>query len=72
MKSVYVCLLVFCGTIAIAGCEEQKQGTSLANEGVTADQIAQYEAELAAVQGEDSYADSLEDDEGNAVAAPEE
>lgn len=74
MKLVYVCLLVFCATIAIAGCDEQKDGTSLANEGVTADQIAQYEADLAAVSGDEAYADSQDDDDGAAGAgggAPE-
>lgn len=67
MKSVYVCLLVFCAAIAVAGCDEQREGTSLANEGVTADEIAQYEADLAAVTGDDAYADVEDADDAAAT-----
>lgn len=69
MKSVYVCLLVFCASIAVAGCESKQGDTSLANEGVTADQIAQYEAEINAVSGDDAYADVVDDEAGAAGAA---
>jgi hypothetical protein len=62
MKSLYLCLVVFCATIAIPGCGETKE-TKLATEGVTADDIAKYEADLAAVSGEDSYAEELNDDD---------
>ena len=73
MKAVYRCLVVFCAAIAVAGCGGGSAEPSLANEGVTADDIAKYEAELAAVSGEDSYADDLDadDDEGPEVEATE-
>ena len=64
MKSVYVCLLVFCATIAVAGCEGQKEGNSLANEGLTAEDFAKYEAELAAVTGAEDHS---AEDEGEAA-----
>lgn len=63
MKPVHVCHFVFVITIAVAGCGESNEGASLANEGVTADQIAQYEAELAAVSGDDAYADTQDGDD---------
>ena len=73
MKLVYLCLAVFCATIALPGCGGGSQEPSLANEGVTADDIARYEAELAAVSGDDSYADEMDadDDAGTGAASTE-
>ena len=65
MKSVYICLVVICA-IGVVGCSKE-EGTSLAEEGVTADAIAQYEADLAAVQGEDAYEEELAGDDDGAV-----
>ena len=64
MKSLYFCLLVFCATIAVPGCGSPEENP-LATEGATADDIAKYEEELAAVSGGDSY----EEDEGGDDAA---
>jgi hypothetical protein len=63
MKSVYLCLVVFCATIAVPGCDGQKEETSLATEGLTADDFAAYEADLAAVSGGDSYEEELDADD---------
>ncbi len=60
MKSIWLCLLVICA-IVVAGCD--KQETSLADEGITEDDIAKYEAELAAVSGDAAYEDAEEVDE---------
>ena len=71
MKSIYLCLVVFCATIAVSGCGETKE-TKLATEGVTADDIAKYEADLAAVSGGESYEDALDaDDLGTEAAGTE-
>ena len=68
----YLCLAVFCATIAVAGCGGGSNETSLATEGVTADDIAKYEEDLAAVQGDDSYSEELvSDDEGTEEAGTE-
>lgn len=67
MKSVYLCLAV-CAAISVSGCSGKKE-SSLADEGVTADAIAQYEAELAAVSGDDAYDDAEGDDAGAGDAA---
>ena len=72
MKSIYLCLLVFCATIAVPGCGGGSEENKLANEGLTADDFAKYEADLAAVQGDDSYAEELEtDDDGAGTEAAE-
>lgn len=61
MKSFRACLLVFFAAMVISGCEEPKDN-SLATDGVSADELAQYEADLAAVTG----AEDNEDDGGDA------
>ena len=69
MKSIYLCLVIFCATIAVAGCGGGSEETSLATEDVTADDIAKYEAELAAISGDDSYEDTLDADDAGTEAA---
>lgn len=72
MKSLYICLVVFCATIAVPGCGGGSEDTSLANEGLTAEDFAKYEADLAAVSGDDSYAEELvADDAGTEDAGTE-
>ena len=63
MKSIYLCLMVLCA-IAVAGCGAPEDN-KLATDGATADDFAKYEAELAAVSGDDSYADVDEDEGGD-------
>lgn len=60
MKSIYLCLTITCA-IAVAGCS--KEGSSLAEENITEDQIAQYEADLAAASGDDAYEEDMEGDD---------
>ncbi len=62
MKSVSLCLVVFCATIAVPGCGGSEENT-LATEDLTADDFAKYEAELAAVSGGDSYEDTEQGDD---------
>ena len=45
----------------VPGCGPPKENT-LATDGATAEDIAKYEEELAAVSGDDSYADAEGDD----------
>jgi len=54
MKSVYLCLMVLCATIAVTGCGAPEDN-ALATDSATADDFAKYEEELAAVSGDDSY-----------------
>ncbi len=61
MKSVYLFLLVLC-TVTVVGCGKQTDN-GLATDGATADEFAQYEAELAAVSGGESYEDAEEGDD---------
>ena len=63
MKSIYLCLIVFCAAIAVSGCGEAQQESTLADGGVTADEIAHYEADLAAVTGDEAYEDATDDDD---------
>ena len=58
MKSTFFCLVVLCA-IAVAGCA--KKENSLAEEGITEDAIAKYEADLAAVSGDDAYEDTADE-----------
>ena len=60
MKSIYLCLMVMCA-IAVAGCE--KKGTSLADDNVTGEEIAAYEAEVDAIESDETYEDEGSDDE---------
>lgn len=53
MKSVYACLVVFVLAISLAGCGGKKEN-SLANENLTEDDFAKYEADLAAAMGDDA------------------
>ena len=71
MKLIYLCLAVFCATITLPGCGAGSQEPSLANEGITADDIAKYEAELAAIQGEDAYAEEMDADDTGTAAGTE-
>ncbi len=48
--------------IAVAGCGAPEDN-ALATDGATADEFAQYEEELAAVSGGDSYDESEEGDD---------
>ncbi len=59
MKSTFLCLMVVCA-IAVAGCD--KKENSLAEEGITKDDIAKYEEELAAVSGDAAYEGVADDD----------
>lgn len=60
MKSVYLCLMFLCA-VALAGCAEEK--SSLAEEDITADDIAKYEEELAAISGDDAYEEGMDEGE---------
>ena len=73
MKSVYLCLVVFCATMAVPGCGGGGEENTLANEDLTADDFAKYEADLAAVSGGDSYEEELDadDDTGTQAAGTE-
>ena len=68
MKSIYVCLAVFCATLAVAGCGNSEVN-SLAEEGITADEIAKYEEDLAAVSGGEAYAEEMEAGDDGVVTA---
>ena len=63
MKSLYLCLLVFCATIAAPGCGGGSEENTLAEEGLTADDFARYEAELAAVTAEEDHVAEDEDED---------
>ncbi|MEO1524108.1 MAG: hypothetical protein AAFX06_01670 [Planctomycetota bacterium] len=52
MKSIYTLFAIAC-LIATLGCDGKEN--SLADENLTADDFAKYEAELAAANGEASY-----------------
>ena len=54
MKSVYVCLVAFCISVGLSGCGGPEEA-SLATEGATADEFAQYEADLAAANADADY-----------------
>lgn len=56
MKSIYACLVVFFVTVALPGCGGSEENT-LATESATADDFAQYEADLAAANSEAGYED---------------
>ncbi|PAY17944.1 hypothetical protein CKO51_18190 [Rhodopirellula sp. SM50] len=60
MKSVYVCLVVFCISFALPGCGDSTE-TTLATEGATADDFAQYEADLAAANADAGYEEENEE-----------
>ncbi len=62
MKSIYLCLMILCA-IAVAGCG--KKDNTLAEEDITADQIAQYEKDLAAATGDDAYEDAMDGDDAS-------
>jgi hypothetical protein len=68
MKSLYICLVVFCATIAVPGCGGGSEDTTLATEGLTADDFAQYEADLAAVTAAEDHG---AEDEGTEVEGTE-
>ena len=53
-------LIVLLSLVTAVGCGGPKENT-LATDGATAEDIAKYERELAAVSGDDSY----EEDEGS-------
>ena len=56
MKSIYLCLAIFCAAIALPGCGEAPKA-ELANENLTAEDFAKYEADLAEANNEEAYAD---------------
>ena len=61
MKSIYLCLAIFCAAIALPGCGEAPK-TELANEKLTAEDFAEYEAMLGEVQTEEAaYAEEFND-----------
>lgn len=64
MKSVYACLVVFCATIALAGCGGPEKENTLATDGASVDAFAQYEADLAAANAEGTYEDEGDEAEG--------
>ena len=55
MKSISACLLLICILIAFPGCKGKDGNNPLATEGATADDIAKYEADLAAANAEGTY-----------------
>ncbi len=61
MKSVYACLVVFLIAIALPGCNTAEP--SLAEEDLTADDFAQYEADLAAANSEGTYDEDNDENE---------
>ncbi len=63
MKLVYACLLVFCVMTAFSGCGGKEDGNPVITEGLTADDYAKYEADLAAANAEGSYDDEADADE---------
>ena len=69
MKSTYACLVVFCVTFALPGCESSKDNAVI-TEDLTADDFAKYEADLARVNAEGTYDDeSSEEPVENAEAS---
>ncbi|MFK8113476.1 MAG: hypothetical protein AB8B91_14825 [Rubripirellula sp.] len=60
MKSVYACLVVFMVTVSLAGCGG-KEGNKLANEDLTAEDFAKYEADLAAASSDADYDEGTEE-----------
>ncbi|KAA5537974.1 hypothetical protein FYK55_27925 [Roseiconus nitratireducens] len=60
MKSVCVSLLLFIVCVALPGCGGS-DGNTLATDGATADDFAQYEADLAAVTGAEANEDTGEE-----------
>ncbi len=63
MKSVYLFLMVLFA-VTLVGCGEPADN-SLATDGATAEEFAQYEKELDAVSGGGSYEDAVDDDAGD-------
>jgi len=64
--SIYLCLAIFCAAIALPGCGEEPKA-NLAEENLTAEDFAAYEANLADAQ---NAADYTVEDEGEEAAAP--
>jgi len=64
MKSLYLCLVVFCATIAVPGCGGGSEENTLAEGDLTAEDFARYEEELAAVTGAEDHS---AEDEGEAA-----
>lgn len=54
MKLIYACLLVCAVSLSLTGCGDSEEN-ALATDGATVDEFAQYEAELAAANGEGNY-----------------
>ena len=63
MKLVYVCFAAFCVMIALPGCGGEEGSNEVITEGLTADDYAKYEADLAAANAEGSYDDDEIDNE---------
>ena len=61
MKSICLSLVIAC-VFAAAGCGKSGEN-SLATDGASAEDIARYEEELAAVSGDDSYEDAEDADD---------
>lgn len=60
MKAIYFCMMFLC-VFAAAGCGGSEDN-ALATDGATEEDFANYERELAAVSGDDSYEASEESD----------
>ncbi|TWU47442.1 hypothetical protein Poly51_52420 [Rubripirellula tenax] len=54
MKSAYVCLVVLCAMVALPGCDSKKENAVI-TDGLTADDFAKYEADLAAANADGAY-----------------
>ena len=59
MKIAHVFLLACCFTFAVAGCSGKKENT-LANDDLTAEDFAKYEADLAAANADGEYDEEQE------------
>lgn len=56
MKLVYVCFVVFSVVLVLPGCGS-KSDNAVITDGLTADDFAKYEADLAAANSQDAYDD---------------
>ncbi|MEO1529357.1 MAG: hypothetical protein AAFX06_28385 [Planctomycetota bacterium] len=61
MKSALFVSLIALFAVGLVGCSQPAEN-NLATDGASADELAQYEKDLAAVSGDDSYEESDDDE----------
>lgn len=57
MKSAYICIVIFCVAFALPGCDSSRENAVI-TDGMTPDDFAKYEADLAAANSDGTYEDA--------------